>query len=230
MSKPIIGITANQRINNSQDNTLWSYVPTDVINSVAEAGGLPLMLPIGDVTSAIAYVSMVDKIIVIGGQNVDPYIYGEGNHALDDDFLEERDNFELAIINESLARKKPLFTICRGTQLMNVALGGNLYQDIKGHWQPEVAQAPSHEVVFEEGSVLRDIYGQYSTINSIHRQSIKKLATPLEAIAYAPDHTIEAVTFKNQAFPFLGVQWHPELLAASRPQDQALFNYVVNKL
>ena len=77
---------------------------------------------------------MIDKLILIGGQNVDPKFYNEENHASEDDFFLERDIFEMALIEEATKQKKPIFSICRGTQLMNVALGGSLHQDIEHHW------------------------------------------------------------------------------------------------
>lgn len=91
MSKPIIGISANQRLNIALDNLPWSYAPTGFVQAVTDAGGLPLLLPIGDESAAKVYVSMVDKIILIGGQNVDPKYYQEEKAAFDDDFSPERD-------------------------------------------------------------------------------------------------------------------------------------------
>ncbi|EHJ57106.1 hypothetical protein HMPREF9318_00322 [Streptococcus urinalis FB127-CNA-2] len=140
MSKPIIGITANQRLNPSLDDIPWSYAPTGFVEGVKEAGGTPLLLPIVDEKTAKQYVQMVDKLILIGGQNVDPNFYGESNQAYEDDFMIERDFFEIALIKEAIKLKKPIFTVCRGMQLMNVVLGGTLNQNIPNHWQLEPSE------------------------------------------------------------------------------------------
>ena len=134
MVKPIIGIMGNQRIK-KDINLPWSYAPTGFVKGVQRAGGLPLILPISSEEDAKTYVSMVDKVLLIGGQNVDPKFYQEERHASENDFFLERDVFELAVIKEAIKQKKPIFGVCRGLQLMNVALGGTLNQDIKGHWQ-----------------------------------------------------------------------------------------------
>lgn len=229
MSKPIIGITTNQRLNITLDNLPWSYVPAGFVHGVTETGGLPLLLPIGDEAAAKRYVSMVDKIILIGGQNVHPQYYHEEKNAFDDDFSPERDAFELAVIKEAISQNKPLLGICRGTQLMNVALGGTLHQKIENHWQEEPSDFLSHEMVVDEKSVLYPIYGNKSLINSFHRQSLKEVAEDLTVIARDPkDGTIEAVVSHNPAIKFLGVQWHPELLQASRQEDLELFCFFVN--
>lgn len=229
MSKPIIGISANQRLNIALDNLPWSYAPTGFVQAVTDAGGLPLLLPIGDESAAKVYVSMVDKIILIGGQNVDPKYYQEEKAAFDDDFSPERDHFELAIIKEAIAQKKPILGVCRGTQLMNVALGGSLNQNIPSHWQDAPSDFLSHEMIVDEDSILYPIYGKKTVINSFHHQSLKKVDDDLKVIARDPrDGTIEAVVSTNKAIPFLGVQWHPELLQGVRKEDLQLFDLFVN--
>ena len=124
MTKPIIGITANVRPNPAHEDINWSYAPTGFVEGVQRAGGLAILLPVSDPSEAKTYISMIDKLILIGGQNVDPKFYNEENHASENDFFLERDLFEMALIEEATKQKKPIFSICRGTQLMNVALGG----------------------------------------------------------------------------------------------------------
>ena len=138
--------------------------------------------------------------------------------------------FELALIKEAIKQKKPIFSVCRGTQLFNVAMGGSLYQDIEDHWQDTSAEYTTQRLVTEPDTILREIYGEISHINSFHHQSIKDLASNLKVVAHDPkDGIIEAVT-TTDGFPYLGVQWHPEFLFENRPKDKGLFNYVVNKL
>lgn len=229
--KPIIGIAGNRRLD-PENGLLRDYVSHGFIQGVERAGGLPLVLPIADADTARQYVSMVDKIILPGGQNVNPALYGQENHAQNEDhFFEERDLFELALLAECLKRNKPIFTICRGTQLMNVALGGSLHQAIYHHWQEESADSLTQEILIKHDSPLGLIYGRQNKINSFHHQSIDRLADELEVIARDPkDGTIEAIQFKDSGIAYLGVQWHPELLIDSRPIDQKLFDFIVREL
>lgn len=230
--KPIIGITGNQRTNLDKmtpDGINISYTATGFVEGVKQVGGLPLIIPISKPESAAIYVGLIDKLILTGGQNVLPEFYGETIQTNDCDFLRERDEFELALIKEAMSQNKPIFSVCRGTQLMNIALGGSLNQVVENHWQDDPSDYLSQDMVVEKDSILAEIYGQKSQINSFHHQSIKTLAPSLEIIAHDPkDKTIEAVRSKEVAF--LGVQWHPELLYKSRPEDLALFDYVVNHL
>ena len=230
MNKVIIGITANERKNPEDNDILLSYAATGFVQGVREAGGIPLILPISSPDMAQTYVQMVDKIILTGGQNVSPQFYGQEKQIDSDDYHLERDKFELAIIAEAIKQNKPLFTVCRGTQLFNVAMGGSLNQEIEHHWQDNSAEYTSQEMVTEPGSILHELYGPISQINSFHHQSIDRLADNLQVIARDPkDQVIEAIT-STDGFPFLGVQWHPEFLFGSRPEDLALFKYVVEKL
>ncbi|MDU3220882.1 MAG: gamma-glutamyl-gamma-aminobutyrate hydrolase family protein, partial [Streptococcus thermophilus] len=147
MTKPIIGITANVRPNPAHEDIKWSYAPSGFVEGVQKAGGLAILLPVSDPSEAKTYISMIDKLILIGGQNIDPKFYNEENHACEDDFFLERDLFEMALIEEATKQKKPIFSICRGTQLMNVALGGSLHQDIKRHWQDKPSDYLYHEII-----------------------------------------------------------------------------------
>lgn len=230
MSKPIIGITGNERKLPDDQFIHMSYTATGFIEGIKAVGGIPIILPIGDEESAAQYISMIDKLILTGGQNVLPQFYGENQTIESDDYLLKRDIFELALIKEAKKQNKPIFTVCRGTQLYNVAMGGTLHQDIEHHWQDSSAEYTTQSMVTKNGSILHEIYGPASEINSFHHQSIKDLANNLEVIAYNPrDKVIEAVT-STDGSSFLGVQWHPEFLFGTRKGDLALFDYVVNKL
>ena len=229
MTKAIIGISGNEKTH-PDDELMMSYCIKGFIEGVKEVGGIPLILPIGDEDMARAYVSMVDKLILTGVQNVDPKFYDEEKTIDSDDYHLQRDIFELALIKEAIQQKKPIFSVCRGTQLFNVAMGGTLFQDIEDHWQDSTAEYTTQRLATEPDNILREIYGEISHINSFHHQSIKDLAPNLKVIAYDPkDNTIEAVTTTDD-IAFLGVQWHPESLYENRPKDKKLFDYVVNKL
>ncbi|GGE33079.1 gamma-glutamyl-gamma-aminobutyrate hydrolase family protein [Streptococcus himalayensis] len=229
MKKPIIGISGNERLNPDEEFALMSYAAKGFVEGVRKVGGIPIILPIGDQETAQEYVSMIDKLILTGGQNVRPEFYGEAQTIESDDYLLSRDIFELALIEEARRQNKPIFTVCRGTQLFNVAMGGTLHQDIEDHWQDSSAEYTSQRLATAPDNILREIYGEISHINSFHHQSIKDLASNLKIIAYDPkDGIIEAVT-TTDGTPFLGVQWHPEFLFDNRPKELALFDYIVNQ-
>ena len=229
MKKPVIGITGNEKTH-PDDDIMMSYAAKGFVEGVKDAGGIPIILPIGDQEMASHYISLIDKLILTGGQNVDPKFYDEPKTIDSDDYHLQRDIFELALIKEAIKQKKPIFSVCRGTQLFNVAMGGTLYQDIEDHWQDCSAEYTTQRLVTEPNTVLREIYGEISHINSFHHQSIKDLAPNLKIAAYDPkDGIIEAVMSTDDV-AFLGVQWHPEFLFENRPKDKNLFDYVVNDL
>ena len=231
MTRKIIGITANKRSSADYGGIHQAYVFHAYVDAVTNAGGIPVLLPITDVTHIPTYVAMVDKIILTGGQHVEPSLYGEENQSQTQDFSMERDVFELAVIQEAIKQQKPLFGVCRGLQLMNVALGGTLEQNVAEHWQEEIFAIKTHTIEIAKESVLASIYGQRASINSYHHHGIKQLASSLTVIARSSeDGIIEAVEQLEDSFRFLGVQWHPELLAAHSQEDAALFSYVVNEL
>ena len=139
MKKPIIGITGNQRDIPNDQFIHISYTSTGFIEGVNKVGGIPIILPIGDEALAHTYITMIDKLILTGGQNVHPHFYGEEQTIESDDYLLQRDLFELALIREARKQNKPIFGVCRGTQLYNVSMGGTLHQDIENHWQDSTA-------------------------------------------------------------------------------------------
>ena len=229
MKKPVIGITGNEKTH-PDDDIMMSYAAKDFVEGVKDAGGIPIILPIGDQEMASHYISMIDKLILTGGQNVDPKFYGEPKTIDSDDYHLQRDIFELALIKEAIKQKKPIFSVCRGTQLFNVAMGGTLYQDIEDHWQDCPAEYTTQRLATEPDTVLREIYGEISHINSFHHQSIKDLAPNLKIAAHDPQDGIIEAVMSTDDVAFLGVQWHPEFLFENRLKDKNLFDYVVNEL
>ena len=204
-------------------------VAQDLSEGVKQAGGLPIVIPIGKPELAKDYVDMVDKLILSGGQHVDPRFYGQEKEIDSDDYSLARDQFELALIKEALRQKKPIFAVCRGMQLLNVALGGSLHQSIQGHWQEDVS-GTSHSLEIRPNSRVSQLFQAGTQINSLHRQSIKDLAPGLVATAHDPrDGTIEAYESQGQQ-SILGIQWHPEFLAKNCSHNQKLFDYLVQAL
>ncbi|HEM3637033.1 TPA: gamma-glutamyl-gamma-aminobutyrate hydrolase family protein [Streptococcus suis] len=230
MSQPIIGISGNHYKTGDHTEPLLSYTQTCLVNAIEDAGGIPLILPVTRPELAEQYMKLVDKIVLTGGQNVEPIHYQEKLLIDSSNYFPERDRFELALIEAAHHQEKPIFGICRGLQLYNVAQGGSLHQEVLGHWQENTGNQPSQDLYFPIESQLSQIYAQEPTVNSFHRQAINKLAPSLEIIALSPDkQTIEAVQSTRDSHTFLGVQWHPELLYGERETENRLFDYIVNQ-
>lgn len=230
MSQPIIGISGNHYKTGDHTEPLLSYTQTCLVNAIEDAGGIPLILPVTRPELAEQYMKLVDKLVLTGGQNVEPIHYQEKLLINSSNYFPERDRFELALIEAAHHQEKPIFGICRGMQLFNVAQGGSLHQEVLGHWQENTGNQPSQDLYFPIESQLSQIYAQEPTVNSFHRQAINKLAPSLEIIALSPDkQTIEAVQSTRDSHTFLGVQWHPELLYGERETENRLFDYIVNQ-
>ncbi|MGB4962555.1 MAG: gamma-glutamyl-gamma-aminobutyrate hydrolase family protein [Streptococcus suis] len=230
MSQPIIGISGNHYKTGDHTEPLLSYTQTCLVNAIEDAGGIPLIFPVTRPQLAEQYMKLVDKLVLTGGQNVEPIHYQEKLLIDSSNYFPERDRFELALIEAAHHQEKPIFGICRGMQLFNVAQGGSLHQEVLGHWQENTGNQPSQDLYFPIESQLSQIYAQEPTVNSFHRQAINKLAPSLEIIALSPDkQTIEAVQSTRDSHTFLGVQWHPELLYGERETENRLFDYIVNQ-
>ncbi|GCF92240.1 gamma-glutamyl-gamma-aminobutyrate hydrolase [Enterococcus florum] len=237
MSKPKIGIAANQHYQDNQAffDQPFTYVPQGFINGVHQAGGLPFLFPIGDPELAHEYISGVDKLLLAGGQDVTPFLYDEEPRPELGATSIERDRFEIALIKEALKQNKPIFTVCRGTQLLNVTLGGTLYQDLSQYdqWRVKHDMYPTfpafalHSITVKSNTVLAQLFGEKAQVNSYHHQAIQKIAESLTPIAWSEDGIIEAVESRDTSTRILGVQWHPELTHTSDPKEQRLFDYFV---
>lgn len=240
MKRPIIGIAANEIADAGETlyNLPITYTPSGYVKAVHQAGGLPVVLPIGTPDMARAYVSQIDKLILAGGQNVAPELYGEQVLVGEAALAVERDTFELELIREAIRQKKPIFAVCRGMQLANVAFGGSLYQDLSQtnhgsitHMQvPVPRQIPTHKIRTKRASVLRDIYGEEAQVNSFHFQAVKELASPFKVTAYSEDGVIEGLESSDKQITFLGVQWHPDFAYDYLEQEMSIFRYAVQEL
>lgn len=233
MKRPIIGITGNEsqsRQLESWDNGIQRTFASKIFSDIImESGGLPLVLPIAHGEMVKDYVATIDKLLITGGQHVLPHFYGEKKIITSDDYHEARDRFELQLVREAFHQGKPVFAICRGTQLVNVLLGGTLNQTVSNHWQDLAPTQVTQEVDFKKNSILYDIYGEKNRVNSLHMQAIKEVAPDLRVLARdTDDQTIEAV--EGKSFSFLGIQWHPEFLVKSHPESKQVFQYFVNEM
>lgn len=214
---PIIGITLDQ------DDQKF-FINHDYVGSIIQAGGIPLLIPfLSDPLMIQKMVDQCDGLLLSGGVDVDPMHYGEEPSSHLGRIIPERDEIELKVFKLFLQQNKPVLAICRGCQLMNVAFGGNLYQDI--HSQINLAvnhnqNAPrgyaTHTIEIKKESLLFHITGEEKIrVNSYHHQSVKNICSPLIASAVAVDGVVEAIESTSHPF-LLGVQWHPEGMAFIR--------------
>lgn len=236
--KPIIGITATPSDDTFDHGTFRRYALSNTyVDAVRAAGGIPVILPPGE-TDLQAILDMVDGLVFSGGSDLDPAIYGdievhEATYGIDP----ERDTYELSLMELAYTQDKPVLGICRGIQTMNVALGGTLIQDVPSaigadieHRQQALGKSTtdtSHTVAIEPGSLLAGIIGTTSVeANSYHHQAVGTPASSVEVIATSDDGVIESIVAPDRHFA-LGVQWHPEMLAAGHEEHLALFRALV---
>ena len=216
---PLIGISCGRTSSGA------SSLSTNYTDAVARAGGIPVILPTVDNRALAArLIEKVDGIIFSGGPDLDPSYYGETvwNETVQVDTL--RDASDLLLMRAALASKKPVMCICRGEQLMNVVLGGSLYQDIPTQVDTLVAHGGGawHKIGVEKESVLYRLFGQDSlTVNSFHHQAVKRVAPGVRVTAYAPDGIVEAYEYGDRLIAF---QFHPEGMARTDDAWLALFH------
>ncbi|MFD3535727.1 gamma-glutamyl-gamma-aminobutyrate hydrolase family protein [Streptomyces sp. NPDC058664] len=210
MTKPLIGVTTYL------DQARWgvwemraALLPAPYPRLVQESGGLAAMLPPDRPAAAAAVVARLDGLVVAGGADVEPVRYGAEPDPRTGPPARERDSWELALIDAALASGTPLLGICRGMQLLNVALGGTLVQHLDGHVEA-VGVIGRHAVKPVPGSRYASLVPELTEVPTYHHQAVDRLGTGLAASAYAEDGTVEAVELAAPAWA-LGVQWHPEM-------------------
>jgi gamma-glutamyl-gamma-aminobutyrate hydrolase PuuD len=188
------------------------------VRSVEQAGGQAIVLAPGTAADAVFLLERCDGLLLTGGADMDPALLGEERHPAVTRFFRERDEFELALCRAAVERDLALFAICRGTQLLNVALGGSLYQDLATqlpgslkHNADGARWATTHEVDLLPGSRIRAILGRERVaVNSLHHQAVRSPGRELQISAVSSgDRVVEAVEAPGRRF-VLGVQWHPE--------------------
>ena len=218
MKRPVIGVTVDYNDEGKdryQSNKNYAA-------AVERAGGLPVLLPYAvDVALVTQYADLIDGMLFTGGNDLDPSSYGETWHAKAVAIDPPRQKFEMALLAEVEKRRTPMLGVCLGSQLINVHRGGTLTQflpDIAGNDPLEHRRLPGqeptrHPIQLDVESMLGKAIGKFDvSVNTYHKQGVKKLGRGLKATATAPDGLIEA--FEDPSFPMLvAVQWHPERLA-----------------
>ncbi len=229
--RPLIGISTDVNPKRTAVNTAY-------VQSVILSGGIPYMIPVTDNVEVLRQiVSQLDGIVLTGGEDIQPDYYGDTPDEKLEEVSPARDTFDLMVLKMATDRNIPILGICRGLQLMNVAFGGTLYQDLPtqhpsaiNHRQKESGTIPTHPVSIIKGSKLAEITGQEMLqVNTFHHQAIRKLAPGFKVTAWAPDSVVEAI----EAYPvrqILGVQFHPEIFtAAGDTTMRKLFKFLINK-
>ena len=198
--------------------------------AVLAAGGRPLLLPTQPPDGAADLVGRLDAVILTGGGDVDPALYAEASEAPTGGIDRARDDWELAVLDGARRHGIAVLGICRGCQLLNVALGGSLHQHLPGvtrldHLEAAQRESPVHSVTVTPATRLESLVGAGELeVNSVHHQGLDRLGRSLRPAATAPDGLVEAV--EHGELPLLGVQWHPECLVPD-PRHLALFGWLV---
>lgn len=235
---PVIGITAQQRdVTTSYGAQPATTVTLTYTNAVISAGGIPVVLPILDPEAIPNVMRRIDGIVLTGGGDVEPAAYNGAGHDAVYGVDPARDRSELAVARYAAANKIPTLAICRGIQVLNVALGGSLIADIPsqvdGGFEHFVsgdgAAMQAHQsITLEAGCRLAGLFGTTSLkVNSLHHQAVLTPADGLRPVAWSEDGVVEAVEPTDPTWPLLAVQWHPENLVSTEPAARTLFSELI---
>lgn len=240
-NKPIIGI-AGEIYHHPNDTVFKKYerhfCGDAFVIKIREAGGIALMVPyIKNFSNEMIfdYISTIDGLIIPGGDDIDPSFYKEKKQKECGEVDSFLDAFHIALIKEAIKQGKSLLGICRGAQIINVALGGSLYQDIQfykkeiNHSDLENYEKTTHFIKVSNDTLLKRILKVNKIdVNSLHHQIIKDLAQPLKINAVSVDGVIEGIESKEENTFILGVQWHPETMKKNYTVMDNIFKFLIN--
>ena len=231
--QPIIGITLDHEVKDHYSRYPWYALRENYCNAIIDAGGIPIGLPYAP-NRVGHYLELINGLMITGGNfDVDPSLYGKSKQHASVKTKDKRTEFELKITQKAHKQNIPTLGICGGLQLMNVALGGTLIQDINDmlpnaleHEQPNPRDQAGHQIFLKSNSNLFKITQRPDMeVNSAHHQAIETIAPDLKINALAPDGVIEGAEDPTHCW-FIGVQWHPEFYID--PGDSKIFDSFVN--
>ena len=233
MLRPLIGITLDWESAGGYSNFPWYALRENYCDAIADAGGVPITLPVLK-KNTVSYLEVVDGLVITGGNfDVDPILFGENNRHKKVSIKQRRTNFEFAITQGAIHKNLPILGICGGQQLLNVVLGGTLIQHIPDeikdavpHEQPNPRDQAGHIIKVKPNTKLYEIVqSDTMSVNSAHHQAVKEIAKDVIVNAIALDGVIEGIEVPSKRF-CLGVQWHPEFTID--PGDMKIFSALID--
>lgn len=235
--RPVIGITTGLRVvhTSAGETRVHALVP-NYTEMVRRAGGIPLLFTPGDPDEIPSLLARVDGVVMTGGGDVDPARYGGTHHPAVYGVDAARDEFEMALAAALAERRTPTVCICRGLQVMNVAMGGSLIEDISSegpgmlpHWvDGDGAYEAQHPVMLEPGSITAKALGTEALgVNTLHHQAVRRVGSGLMVTGRAPDGIVEALAPEDDEWPMWAVQWHPEYLGPTHEPSRSLFETLI---
>lgn len=232
--RPIVGVSGNIMIDGSGMFPGYerAYVNCDYIESVTKSGGMPYILPmVYDEEIIRQQVKGIDALILSGGYDIDPLMWGEEPHQKLGMTMPKRDTYDFKLFQIAKEMKKPILGICRGFQVINVSEGGSLYQDLSlkedsyvKHVQGHTPELATHSAFIEKSSKFNEIFGcETIFVNSFHHLALNEVPETYKAAVLAKDGVVEGIEFKGDQF-IIGTQFHPEMMTAKgNEQMQKLF-------
>lgn len=236
--KAIIGITSNFTYQGTHPEAEIDTVhsPAEYAEAITQAGGIPFIIPFQCHAEASDYIGLIDGLILSGGADISPHLYGEDPHPKLGAVNTPRDEWEMKLLEAAYDSDVPVLGICRGMQMMNVWSGGDLYQDLASqkesviqHIQRFDFHHPAHQIMIKGGSWLDELYGEQLMVNTYHHQAVKNVAKDFKVTAMANDGVIEAMEWNDSERVAYAVQWHPELLCRNGGSGQKIFDDFVAK-
>lgn len=220
MKRCVIGIAGN--LNRDEKGVERYTLSDEYIQSIRKSGAEVLMLPVQEEIPE-SWFGLCDGFLFPGGMDIHPKFYGEEKSSQVEGEIERLDEYQIRLLKKVAERKLPFLAVCRGIQIMNVAFGGTLWQDIPNHRQTEERSELRHSVLIRPGTRLQCMLGDQCRVNSFHHQAVKNVGEHLVVSALAADGTIEAAELSGNVFG-VGVQWHPEVMDGTGDSMRPLFD------